>query len=778
MKRWGLGIVVILFGSLFALLLANQKTNQITNANKQANNSTILTKKGLEKQGTSLVLRNSNKLAKLQEEKTPTAAISSTALSSPAKLASSVDDNSARITIAGVLSQKSGAALSDQVVYAKSSTEEIKLSTDGEGDFFVHLLSNQNYTLTTSNGMQLGSITTGATKSVVNDDGIIELGRTFKSESSSGYVQLNSNVIYFPESEVSSASSTSIIVNGIQNVYAGDIVLADESLNHLTAAAIEVTSVQYENNKTILNGTPLAMTSIFQEIHSGSYGSFGTVKVTPNTQVASRNNNDGNDNQNENSLVVNDGQGSTFNVEVGLTPSLKIDYSNTSGTKQIAASFKTTAKVQGSIKAGRTNSQNYDIGTATITTDLPFLSVTVPLTLNESLQSVKEHSVNVTGEYTSSVNLQINGDKLTKTASHTVAVNLSGGTDSLSLSLGVTAAPSISMAGSELLNINACSGFSENVDAAANETQSSHYSDEIESPFLERSYSSADDVPIFKTADMQINTATADNVSDITLAPGEKKILYLPDYSSGNTDLTLNENGPITVTKLASGVYEVVANAAAVPETSANLVFLDTSSNGHLVNSKGQLTVNIVNADKTSISGRILDASKQTGIQNAQITLVNEATGATYRTVSNASGEYVLELPSGNYQSTVTASGYQSANAVLGNIDTEGLKHDTELSLNVSNLHGVIKDSVTSAKIAGASLSFRVGADNTISEPVASSVTDENGEYHLSLPAGDYTVALMSNGFVTGYENITVGQNSEDTEVDGLLAKESKDFSR
>ncbi|MFT8477854.1 MAG: carboxypeptidase regulatory-like domain-containing protein [Liquorilactobacillus sp.] len=778
MKRWGLGIVVILFGSLFALLLANQKTNQITNANKQANNSTILTKKGLEKQGTSLVLRNSNKLAKLQEEKTPTAAISSTALSSPAKLASSVDDNSARITIAGVLSQKSGAALSDQVVYAKSSTEEIKLSTDGEGDFFVHLLSNQNYTLTTSNGMQLGSITTGATKSVVNDDGIIELGRTFKSESSSGYVQLNSNVIYFPESEVSSASSTSIIVNGIQNVYAGDIVLADESLNHLTAAAIEVTSVQYENNKTILNGTPLAMTSIFQEIHSGSYGSFGTVKVTPNTQVASRNNNDGNDNQNENSLVVNDGQGSTFNVEVGLTPSLKIDYSNTSGTKQIAASFKTTAKVQGSISAGRTNSQNYDIGTATITTDLPFLSVTVPLTLNESLQSVKEHSVNVTGEYTSSVNLQINGDKLTKTASHTVAVNLSGGTDSLSLSLGVTAAPSISMAGSELLNINACSGFSENVDAAANETQSSHYSDEIESPFLERSYSSADDVPIFKTADMQINTATADNVSDITLAPGEKKILYLPDYSSGNTDLTLNENGPITVTKLASGVYEVVANAAAVPETSANLAFLDASSNGHLVNSKGQLTVNIVNADKTSISGRILDASKQTGIQNAQITLVNEATGATYRTVSNASGEYVLELPSGNYQSTVTASGYQSANAVLGNIDTEGLKHDTELSLNVSNLHGVIKDSVTSAKIAGASLSFRAGADNTISEPVASSVTDENGEYHLSLPAGDYTVALMSNGFVTGYENITVGQNSEDTEVDGLLAKESTDFSR
>lgn len=201
-------------------------------------------------------------------------------------------------------------------------------------------------------------------------------------------------------------------------------------------------------------------------------------------------------------------------------------------------------------------------------------------------------------------------------------------------------------------------------------------------------------------------------------------------------------------------------------------------SHGHLVNSKGQLTVNIVNADKTSISGRILDASKQTGIQNAQITLINEATGATYRTVSNANGEYVLELPSGNYQSTVTASGYQSANAVLGNIDTEGLKHDTELSLNVSNLHGVIKDSVTSAKIAGASLSFRAGADNTISEPVASSVTDENGEYHLSLPAGDYTVALMSNGFVTSYENITVGQNSEDTEVDGLLAKESTDFSR
>ncbi|MDV7758336.1 carboxypeptidase-like regulatory domain-containing protein [Liquorilactobacillus mali] len=764
MKKWGLGIIVILFGSLYALLAANQHNNQITN--KQTNNSEIVTEKGLGSQGASL--KSSNKFAaRLQNKGASMATVANVTLSKSAKLANSViSDKSDRVTVAGVLSQKSGVVLCNQVIYAKSSVEDIKLSTDGEGDFFVHLLGDQKYTLTTSDGLQLGSITTGDMSRSTNDDGIIELGRTFRSQSSSGYIQLNSNTIYFPKSEVISAGNNEIIINGTQDVYVGDVVLADGGLNHADAATVKITSVQHENNKTILNGTSITMTSLFQEIHSGSHGSFSTVKILPNTQVASLN-------QSGNSLTVDDGQGSTLNVEVATTPSLDIDYSSTRGMKQIVASFKTTAKIQGHIRAEGTKVTSYNIGNAIISTDIPFLSVDVPLTLNESLQAEKGSTVDVTGEYTSNINLQINNNELMKTASHEVTTDLSASTNALHLNLGVGVAPNISIAGNKLLSMNNYLGFSDNVDADLNETQDSHYSAEVESPLLERPYSFEEDTPLFRTANMQVNTDTSGAVTNMTLTPGETKILYLPEYRGSNADLTSNTAGPISITKLSNGVYELTADEDAVTGGSASLTFLDTSLNGHLISSKADLTVNIVQSDKSNISGDIVNDSNKVGIKNAQVTLVNEATGETYSTITDESGKYTMELPRGNYQSTVTASGYNSGSERI-NVNTDESVYGTELSLSESSLHGVIKNSVTGANIDGVSLSFRSGSDNTTGELVGTTITDGSGAYSLNLPTGNYTVEIVKDGFVTSYKNITVNEDTEGTGMDAsLLPSES-----
>lgn len=753
MKRWGLGIIVILFGSLYALLATNQQNKRPANG-QQANNSTIVAKKKLENHSAVLPVQSSNKLA-------TQSVIISNGQSSADKLVSSVADQGDRTTVAGLLLQKTGEVLRKQIVYAKNSVEDIKLSTDGEGDFFVHLLNNQKYTLFTSDGVQLGSITVGDTQQVDNDEGIIELGRTFSGQSSSNYVQLKSYTIYFLESEVFWATANQVIVKGNQDVYVGDVVLADQGQNHSGAIAIKVTSVQHENDRTILNGTSITMTSLFQEIHSGSYGVFGAMRISPNTQIAKFN-------QSSDSLAVNDDQGNNFNVTLDMIPSLAVNYSNAHGMKQVAASFRINAKIQGSIRGNGAHFATYNLGDATISTDIPFITVNVPLTLTLGIQANNSTTVNVMAQYNSSMNLQMNAGEMTKSASHSVTTDLSGGTPQ-SISLGVGVAPAISIAGDNLLTVRNNLGFNDKIDADSNETQDGYFNAEIGSSLLDKTYSFNEGEPLFRTARMQVNTDTSAAVNELTLAPGETKLLYLPEYDKETDTVIFEKQGPITVTELSSGVYKVTVEKNATAGNTANLTFT-SSANGHLFDSKAKIAVNVAQAANGSIGGYILDASQKIGIKNSRITLVSSTTGTTYTAISDDNGKYTITLPEGNYQSTVTASGYKTVSVKTVNIDAGETTTNIELSVDDTILHGIIKNSVSGENIAETKLYFRQGDNNTTSELVESATTAADGTFSLNLPVGDYTVEITKDGFVTSFKNITITAGNENIEFDGSLS--------
>ncbi|WP_019635709.1 S-layer homology domain-containing protein [Paenibacillus fonticola] len=71
-------------------------------------------------------------------------------------------------------------------------------------------------------------------------------------------------------------------------------------------------------------------------------------------------------------------------------------------------------------------------------------------------------------------------------------------------------------------------------------------------------------------------------------------------------------------------------------------------------------------------------------------------------------------------------------------------------SVRLEGFAGTIVD-VDDQPVAGMTIQFRRGLSNTAGAVAATVVTDQNGRYSVSLPAGIYTGELNKAGFITGY---------------------------
>ena len=181
----------------------------------------------------------------------------------------------------------------------------------------------------------------------------------------------------------------------------------------------------------------------------------------------------------------------------------------------------------------------------------------------------------------------------------------------------------------------------------------------------------------------------------------------------------------------------------------------------------------IADAATGTLSGRVCNAADRvTPISEAQIDIYrNDAKLKTIYT--DSSGNYSIELPTGEYRVVTSASGYVSFTAYADINNNRTTYMETFLMIEgtedqYGTATGIITNALTGSSIADVHMEVRKGWNNTSGEIVAGTVTDSEGRYTLSMPIGNYTLTAMKTGYISNTLNVIV-QNGSEYSQDGTL---------
>ncbi|MCD1260105.1 carboxypeptidase regulatory-like domain-containing protein [Paenibacillus athensensis] len=86
------------------------------------------------------------------------------------------------------------------------------------------------------------------------------------------------------------------------------------------------------------------------------------------------------------------------------------------------------------------------------------------------------------------------------------------------------------------------------------------------------------------------------------------------------------------------------------------------------------------------------------------------------------------------------------------------------------SIYGRVRDDLDNGAVSGMTLRFRAGADNHDGDVLAEAVTDGDGVYSISLPAGTYTVEMSKLGYVSSFVTRSLVFSEEPQESNQLIA--------
>ncbi len=172
-----------------------------------------------------------------------------------------------------------------------------------------------------------------------------------------------------------------------------------------------------------------------------------------------------------------------------------------------------------------------------------------------------------------------------------------------------------------------------------------------------------------------------------------------------------------------------------------------------------------------TLSGKICKATDRvTAIPGASIT-VYKGTEAVLTAVSDASGNYSVNLPEGDYSVKITSSGYIDFSSYATVTVNQTVYMETFLLIagsasETGTATGMIFNSLTKEGVAGVTLTVKKDWNNTSGSgsTVKTATTDSNGNYTLSLPLGNYTVIATKDGFSSSNFNIVVQKTTTDNQ--------------
>ena len=233
-------------------------------------------------------------------------------------------------------------------------------------------------------------------------------------------------------------------------------------------------------------------------------------------------------------------------------------------------------------------------------------------------------------------------------------------------------------------------------------------------------------------------------------------------YFSNISDIDLSD-GSFTIVNIAPGTY-YPAVMALTGEQQLFAVYSDSVviQDGETVTGI-ELTLEL-GADIT-LYGRVMTRSG--GISEVGIELDNRSTYEYYEAMTNFLGYYRTEITAGRYDirfNPPEASPFLSADTF--DVDIES---DTELNITLGSgltLYGTVTDSSGSPL---SEVSVEV-TDSRSGEWITEELTDERGEYRLSVPPGVYDLAFrpwQGRQVARFFQNVTV---NEDLEFNVMLA--------
>lgn len=160
------------------------------------------------------------------------------------------------------------------------------------------------------------------------------------------------------------------------------------------------------------------------------------------------------------------------------------------------------------------------------------------------------------------------------------------------------------------------------------------------------------------------------------------------------------------------------------------------------------------------LNGRIVDAVSGNRLEDATITVYNNGTGDFYyaSTLSDVDGSYEMVLEPGSYNIIVDKPGYISV--LYSTVIADGVTmYSPQLNSVPNNYSGIgtVQGRITNALdkeglgVKNITIKFRKGINITSGPVDYTTTTDNNGNYSLSMEAGNYTGELGGDGYITGY---------------------------
>lgn len=220
-------------------------------------------------------------------------------------------------------------------------------------------------------------------------------------------------------------------------------------------------------------------------------------------------------------------------------------------------------------------------------------------------------------------------------------------------------------------------------------------------------------------------TGTVFNASDGSVIEGAT--VSVSNGSEFVTSATTNATG-VYALELAPGTYDIVINANHYELEFFSTIEIDASETK-------QINASL---DPTgTLNGTVTNASDESQISGANITIENSTAGAYYKNTTDSNGSYNETVAAGTYEVAVDADGYVSnttTNVSVGANET--VTFDVELT-PAATLNGTVVNESDGTPIEGISILAIDPDDGSI---VTSARTDSAGEYQLDVPPGTYDV--------------------------------------
>jgi len=210
--------------------------------------------------------------------------------------------------------------------------------------------------------------------------------------------------------------------------------------------------------------------------------------------------------------------------------------------------------------------------------------------------------------------------------------------------------------------------------------------------------------------------------------------------------LTLSaDNANVTVS--GNTVTGVQAGTSVIKFTGDNLVADKTVS----------VTVNEVAAANGKVSGKVSYADRpEVGISGAEVKFIKNGT-VIKSVLTDDNGQYNEELQAGSYRITASYRDYSEGQVSVEITENNTTYADTIFLTNdrEGTISGKVYDAfVQDGTIAGVKIVFRQGGDTREGAAAAETVSNSDGTFSVTLPAGTYTAEASKEGYITEYKNL------------------------